>query len=293
MVRVSFLSSVMVAWLVCAAPAVAQTGCDFDIVATLPAAVDFDTQVQPILDANCVGCHQPGAEGHSVIGLDLRPGQSHAGLVNVPSAQDPALTLVRPFGVGTAESLLWHKVRCDSPPLGTRMPPPPLPALPYEELLVLYSWIYRGAPPGLAGTNSNVPIQQGMAGSWFDPSAPGHGFIIDVMAHGQPMLVVYWLTYSSTPPTSQAWFLASGAFSFGDTAVALDVHATSNGRFDEVLPRPEVTPIGHAQLMFHSCTDATFVYDLVQPGQSEPRRRSVALQRIAPSAHCASDPGIP
>jgi len=54
-----------------------------------PVTVSFATDIQPIFDNNCIGCHNAGGQA----GLDLRAGLSHGNLVGVASTES-ALSLV-------------------------------------------------------------------------------------------------------------------------------------------------------------------------------------------------------
>jgi hypothetical protein len=54
-------------------------------------AVSYRTDVQPIFDRSCTGCH-PASYPY----LDLRRGRSYAQLVRVPAATNPAFARVLP-----------------------------------------------------------------------------------------------------------------------------------------------------------------------------------------------------
>jgi DNA/RNA endonuclease YhcR with UshA esterase domain len=76
--------------------------------------VDFDTEIQPIFDANCVGCH--GVNG----GLSLATGQSFNNLVNVSSqGYSPAF---RVASGDISASVLYNKI-VDNGTHGGLMPP--------------------------------------------------------------------------------------------------------------------------------------------------------------------------
>ncbi len=106
-------------------------------------AVLFDNDIQPIFEARCVSCHRQGAFANlSGIDLVLTTGQSYDSLVNQPSSQDDALTLVAPGN--SAGSLLFQKVSSNAPPVGSTMP---LfgERLSSTELALIRDWIDQGA----------------------------------------------------------------------------------------------------------------------------------------------------
>lgn len=118
-------------------------GCDGSSVAPPP---DFATEVQPILESQCL-CHQQAPSGDQVAPvLTLNEGVAYDALVGVPSEQVPALARVEP---GDPEaSYLWRKVtdtHLDVGGSGTLMPPTGM--LDAERLAVLESWIAGGALP--------------------------------------------------------------------------------------------------------------------------------------------------
>jgi hypothetical protein len=116
------------------------TGCD-DLSGITPTpAVDFESQIQPILDG-CANCH--GASGPA--GLDLRAGESYDNLVGVISNTNPGRLLVDPGAPGT--SALFLAVNCDSPGgPGFRMP-----GADSQQAALIRDWIAQGAPPEAAG----------------------------------------------------------------------------------------------------------------------------------------------
>jgi hypothetical protein len=105
--------------------------------------VSFAGRIQPIFTANCAVCHRPGGIAHlRGIELQLLEGESHNRLVNQPSVQEPALTIVVPGD--SASSLLFLKISSDSPPVGDRMPlgGPPLSQ---SRIDLIRDWIDQGA----------------------------------------------------------------------------------------------------------------------------------------------------
>lgn len=95
--------------------------------------VSFAAQIQPIFDANCVGCHGQGGNA----GLDLRSGVSRANLVSV-DAQASAGQRVVP---GDARSSVLY-LRLTGDGLGTM---PPGGSLDATTLELVRRWIDEGA----------------------------------------------------------------------------------------------------------------------------------------------------
>ncbi len=105
--------------------------------------VSFSQQVIPILTVQCAGCHSPGGIADLAgIPSHLTADVAFASLVNEPSVQDSALTLVVPGDADT--SLLIQKITQDNPPVGLRMPKF-APPLSNEEVNLIRDWINQGA----------------------------------------------------------------------------------------------------------------------------------------------------
>ncbi len=101
----------------------------------VPFMVSLSTNVQPIFDANCTGCH-PGNGG-----LSLTSGQAYGDLVDIESNGYAPMNRVVP---GSPEnSVLYLKVIGDQQ-VGQRMPQggPPLPD---ESIALIRFWIEQGA----------------------------------------------------------------------------------------------------------------------------------------------------
>ncbi len=122
-------------------------GCQGDVPMPGPGddgPISFSERIQPIFTANCTVCHRPGGIAHlQGIELALLEGESHAGLVNQRSVQDPDLTIVVPGDSGS--SLLFLKVSSNSPPVGERMPFGG-PRLAQSDIDLIRDWIDQGAP---------------------------------------------------------------------------------------------------------------------------------------------------
>ena len=106
-------------------------------------AVDYEGDIQPIWDANCVvGCHTAGG---SKPDLPLGPGMSHAALVGAQSVQT-SLKIVEPGDVDN--SYLWHKLNGTQGDVGGSGLSMPFGAsLSGTDLATIESWIASGANP--------------------------------------------------------------------------------------------------------------------------------------------------
>ena len=107
------------------------------------AAVSFKTQIQPILDAQCVFCHVTGAENG---GLNLGRRVARASLL--ATSTEAPMPRVTPGAV--EQSYLIHKLRdtqLKAGGSGNRMPmnDPPRP-LDEGQLGLIVRWIEAGAP---------------------------------------------------------------------------------------------------------------------------------------------------
>lgn len=126
-------------------------------IAPLP-AISYGAAIQGLFDdfatngatAGCVDCHfapPPTPSGH----LDLSAGSSWGHLVGVPSHEDASILYVVPGN--PQASLLFRKINCEDPGLGSRMPLDGYGGglLPEQQALV-YDWIANGALPGTSDT---------------------------------------------------------------------------------------------------------------------------------------------
>lgn len=130
------------------------TGCD-DLggIAETP-MVDFESQIQPILN-NCTGCH--GDNG--LAGMDLRPGESFDNLVDVTSTTNPARLRVEPFEPESSALLL--ATNCDAP----GGPGFQMGNVSLEERALIRDWIAQGALPEPAGGPEPIGVPIGGPGA--------------------------------------------------------------------------------------------------------------------------------
>jgi mono/diheme cytochrome c family protein len=285
-------------------PAAAQQASDcYFVVVSFPTKVDFASQIQPIFDARCSSCHQPGSPDFSQHQLDLRTGHAFSALVGVPSTLNPSLDRVHPFV--PLKSLLWSKVHCAKPQAGGPMPPAGHALLSDAEQRAIYGWIARGAPPTELSSVEAVPIQPGMSGPWADPSTSSQGFTFEVVEReqmpGSPFvqpsqLIALWFTFNIVPfsgdsePGMQRWFMVDAVYPPGGTRADGVVRLFHTGWFDDLYSSRLNTVIGSASIVFRSCFEAYLHYDINFDDKPELARSStIVLRRITPAPFCVAE----
>jgi len=210
-----------------------------DLSAVAPLAnVDFNTTIQPIIDANCSACHYSRMLG----GLDMEPGQAVADLVNVPSSTTTAgIPRVTPFD--TDKSFLFKKINCTDLNLmyGFRMPEafepqlPPPPPLSKEDQAAIRDWIMQGALAAAAPPPS-IALGGYLSGNWLNPAQGGHGFQLeftnqpDGTVPSQNEVIAIWFVY--TPDGSgQNWIYAQGPYDSSKNSVTLPATIFHGAKF--------------------------------------------------------------
>jgi hypothetical protein len=113
------------------------------------ATPEFDTDIQPILEAACV-CHFSAMPGGDMTApyLNLNAGLAVGELVDVDSVQVPTMKRVAPGDVNN--SYLVHKLRGTHVDVGAPTdtdPMPPLAPLPEDDIAAIEAWIVGGALP--------------------------------------------------------------------------------------------------------------------------------------------------
>ena len=108
-------------------------------------APSYASDIQPIWDAHCTGCHNSSSQGRG--GLNLDPGKSYASIVNVNAAGfSCGTTSKRVVPSQPDDSLLVQKIS-PHPPCGSRMPADNTGYFDDHpgELTRIRSWILAGA----------------------------------------------------------------------------------------------------------------------------------------------------
>jgi hypothetical protein len=120
-------------------------------------------------------------------------------------------------------------------------------------------------------------VNYGVNGGWFEPATSGQGLVFELTPSSN-QLAAYWFTYPVEIGVRE-WYLAVGDIS-GDSA-EFTVYQTANGVFDQA-SMVETNAVGSAQVIFSSCTEASWVYQIDTLGISG----EIPLQRIAPDDLC-------
>jgi len=117
------------------------TNADFVVVNPVaPVAVDYTSEVQPIFNGRCIGCHSGSSAPQ---GLKLDSANSFSNLVNVASHEVPSLKRVKPGDPGN--SYLVQKIE-GTASVGSRMPLGGSP-LSADQIALIRRWISEGANP--------------------------------------------------------------------------------------------------------------------------------------------------
>ncbi len=121
--------------------------------------VDYETQIQPLWNSACAGCH---GNSSPAAGLDLSAGNSFAALVNVVSTQVAPILLIKANDV--AGSYSFEKINYATPTQGGRMGNMSL-----ADQALVRDWINQGALAA-ASTGNNNPVVD--SGPTFLPASP-------------------------------------------------------------------------------------------------------------------------
>lgn len=108
-------------------------GCDeLNGIAEIP-MVDFETEIQPIFNNNCIHCH---GGPNPIASMDLEQGYTQ--LVDIPSFQIAQFNRVKPGFPG--DSYLFIKLNCGNQFVGDRMPRDANPLSLFDQALIR-DWI--------------------------------------------------------------------------------------------------------------------------------------------------------
>lgn len=128
--------------LLCGGGSSLAMACSPEDLSSIPLTdnIDYATQVQPIFNNACTGCH--GGSG----GLNLGAAVSRGNLVNVASNNANA-GIPRVTPGNAAASFLFRKINCTAlgAGLGQRMPRNGPPYLSIEQQALIMDWILDGA----------------------------------------------------------------------------------------------------------------------------------------------------
>jgi hypothetical protein len=149
-------------------------------------AQTYDSEIQPIWDANCTSCH--GNSGN----LDLSQGVSYSQLVNLASQGWPAFMRVKP---GDAMNSVLHQKIVGNSSFGDRMPKGG--TLSQADEQKIKTWINNGAPQDWSG---------GASSSYSFDFGPGGKIEVDSPINNQPnWSIESWVKFHQTP-SAGSWY---------------------------------------------------------------------------------------
>jgi plastocyanin len=145
-----------------------------------------------------------------------------------------------------------------------------------------------GGPPPFA-------INQGIAGSWFNPATSGQGFLIDILPDIR-FLFVAWFTYEKATPPSAApwvppkigvpehrWMTASGNYT--DNVATLNLYSSRGGVFNA--PQTVTTSqVGTMTMTFTDCSTGSISFSI--PGENISAVIPISRGTTGMAAYCRS-----
>jgi hypothetical protein len=145
----------------------------------------------------------------------------------------------------------------------------------------------RNLATNLAGQTASVTaaaafaINPGLGGTWFNPSTPGQGFMLEVVPSINS-LAIGWFTWGTTAG-DHFWMSGLGPIA-GDRA-AVQLQRSSGGLFNDPAP-VTTTATGTATFRFTSCTQATVTYQRADTGETG----TFPIQRLTPPPDTCTAP---
>lgn len=101
------------------------------------------------------------------------------------------------------------------------------------------------------------------AGTWFDPTHDGEGFVIQILEGGSAL--VFWYTYDGSG--NQLWILGTGSFD-GTSITISETTTATGGMIGNNFNSNDVVREnwGGFSITFNSCTEATLQYNSIRSG---------------------------
>ena len=147
----------------------------------------YDSEIQPIWDANCTSCH--GSSGY----LDLSQGVSYSNIVNVASSGYSGFLRVKPND--PMNSVIHQKIVGNSA-FGERMPKNS-PTLSASDESKIKTWIENGAPKDWSGSGTQSYSFDFGPGGRIDVNSP--------IENKQNWSIETWVKFHSQPGSSGQW----------------------------------------------------------------------------------------
>jgi hypothetical protein len=89
------------------------------------------------------------------------------------------------------------------------------------------------------GTVAAIPLQEGLTGSWYQPTRSGEGFAVEVVVDdaGGGTVILYMYTYRNG---LQLWLVGAANFTSGDTEISVRVQETYGTGFGDEFDAEDV-----------------------------------------------------
>lgn len=136
------------------------------------------------------------------------------------------------------------------------------------------------------GNNGAAASTYLLSGAWADPANSNEGLILDVNPV-QNVFFAAWYTFSATGqtgsgPSAQRWFTLQTTMTPGTSRLDdVPIYVSSGGVFDQPADTT-MTTVGHADVVFHSCSSATLNYRF-ENGSGFPSSGTLNLARVGPT----------
>jgi serine protease len=146
------------------------------------------------------------------------------------------------------------------------------------------------AVASLGQPDTSLPLRPGLGGTWYTPSQPGQGFLIDI-DRAQHYLYTGWYTFDvngTAGPNAQQllrWYSIQDSWAEGERTKTMSVYLNVGGRFDS-LPATSPVVVGTATLSFQTCNAAKLQYSMTVDGQSV--NGTIPLTRLTTDEFCES-----
>lgn len=129
-------------------------------------------------------------------------------------------------------------------------------------------------------------INSTLDGAWYEARTSGQGFQFHFAPLNNRAVFLAWYTYDINGQNSgtagQRWFTIQGNYpAQSNQASNLIIYESTGGRFDVAPPSPTHNPVGTADLVIHSCTQASLTYNI----NGRPSR-TIPLTRLAGAGGC-------
>lgn len=160
----------------------------------------------------------------------------------------------------------------------------------------IYKGPGRGGAPRGAGSGSSsagIPIVDGLAGLWYDPTTAGQGWAISLSRAPAARITVAWYTYEPAPGTKPVWLFGSTDTIESDNTAVVDMVSVEGGSFPPnfVAAQTSVRPWGRLRMRFGDCNAAAFSWQPQAAGYGAGSANVVRLT-ATDGVPCAPSQGV-